>query len=543
MGRRINHCTYRDFSHYSALIRQARTHSVEEQNMNTLNLKPGQLTLADLRAAYQAPVHLTLDASAHQAIDASVACVNQIIAEGRTAYGINTGFGLLASTCIANADLEKLQRSLVLSHAAGIGEPLSDAMVRLIMLLKINSLARGFSGIRRKVIDALIALVNAEVYPHIPLKGSVGASGDLAPLAHMSLVLLGESQARYKGEWLPATEALAIAGLEPMTLAAKEGLALLNGTQVSTAYALRGLFEAEDLYAAASVCGALSVEALLGSRSPFDARIHAARGQRGQIDAAAAFRHLLGDSSEIGRSHAACDKVQDPYSLRCQPQVMGACLTQLRQAAEVLGVEANAVSDNPLVFAAEGEVISGGNFHAEPVAMAADNIALAIAEIGSLSERRISLMMDKHMSQLPPFLVANGGVNSGFMIAQVTAAALASENKALSHPHSVDSLPTSANQEDHVSMAPAAGKRLWDMAANTRGVLAVEWLGACQGLDFREGLKSTPALEQARQALRAKVPYYVEDRFFAPDIAAADELLAERVLTPLLPAGMLPSVG
>jgi histidine ammonia-lyase len=543
MGRRINHCTYRDFSHYSALIRQARTHSVEEQNMNTLNLKPGQLTLADLRAAYQAPVHLTLDASAHEAIDASVACVNQIIAEGRTAYGINTGFGLLASTRIANDDLEKLQRSLVLSHAAGIGEPLSDAMVRLIMLLKINSLARGFSGIRRKVIDALIALVNAEVYPHIPLKGSVGASGDLAPLAHMSLVLLGESQARYKGEWLPATEALAIAGLEPMTLAAKEGLALLNGTQVSTAYALRGLFEAEDLYAAASVCGALSVEALLGSRSPFDARIHAARGQRGQIDAAAAFRHLLGDSSEIGRSHAACDKVQDPYSLRCQPQVMGACLTQLRQAAEVLGIEANAVSDNPLVFAAEGEVISGGNFHAEPVAMAADNIALAIAEIGSLSERRISLMMDKHMSQLPPFLVANGGVNSGFMIAQVTAAALASDNKALSHPHSVDSLPTSANQEDHVSMAPGAGKRLWEMAANTRGILAVEWLGACQGLDFREGLKSTPALEQARQTLRAKVPYYVEDRFFAPDIAAADELLAERVLTPLLPAGMLPSVG
>lgn len=543
MGRRINHCKHRDSSHYSALIRQARTHPVEEQNMTTLNLKPGQLTLADLRAAYQAPVHLTLDASAHQAIDASVACVNQIIAEGRTAYGINTGFGLLASTRIANADLEKLQRSLVLSHAAGIGEPLSDAMVRLIMLLKINSLARGFSGIRRQVIEALIALVNAEVYPHIPLKGSVGASGDLAPLAHMSLVLLGESQARHKGEWLPASEALAIAGLEPMTLAAKEGLALLNGTQVSTAYALRGLFEAEDLYAAASVCGALSVEALLGSRSPFDARIHAARGQRGQIDAAAAFRHLLGDSSEIGRSHAACDKVQDPYSLRCQPQVMGACLTQLRQAAEVLSVEANAVSDNPLVFAAEGEVISGGNFHAEPVAMAADNIALAIAEIGALSERRISLMMDKHMSQLPPFLVANGGVNSGFMIAQVTAAALASENKALAHPHSVDSLPTSANQEDHVSMAPAAGKRLWDMAANTRGVLAVEWLGACQGLDFREGLKSTPALEQARQALRAKVPYYVEDRFFAPDIAAADALLAERVLTPLLPAGMLPSVG
>ncbi|KJH79506.1 histidine ammonia-lyase [Pseudomonas sp. KSR10] len=509
--------------------------------MSLFNLIPGQLTLGQLRAAYHDPLKLRLDDSAHTAIEASVACVNAIISEGRTAYGINTGFGLLASTRIASEDLEKLQRSLVLSHAAGIGEPLDDAMVRLVMLLKVNSLARGFSGIRLRVIEALIALINAEVYPHIPLKGSVGASGDLAPLAHMSLVLLGEGRARYQGQWLPAREALAIAGLEPMTLAAKEGLALLNGTQVSTAYALRGLFEAEDLFAAATVCGSLTVEAALGSRAPFDARIHAARGQRGQIDAANAYRHLLGDSSEVGHSHQGCDKVQDPYSLRCQPQVMGACLTQLRQAADVLAVEANAVSDNPLVFAAEGDVISGGNFHAEPVAMAADNIALAIAEIGALSERRISLMMDKHMSQLPPFLVANGGVNSGFMIAQVTAAALASENKALAHPHSVDSLPTSANQEDHVSMAPAAGKRLWEMAANTRGVLAIEWLGACQGLDFREGLKSSSLLERARQVLRAKVPYYVEDRFFAPDIAAADALLAERVLNPLMPSGMLPS--
>ncbi|ESW36820.1 aromatic amino acid lyase, partial [Pseudomonas taiwanensis] len=277
-------------------------------------------------------------------------------------------------------------------------------------------------------------------------------------------------------------------------------------------------------------------------RSPFDARIHEVRGQRGQIDTAACFRDLLGDSSEVSLSHKNCDKVQDPYSLRCQPQVMGACLTQLRQAAEVLGIEANAVSDNPLVFAAEGDVISGGNFHAEPVAMAADNIALAIAEIGSLSERRISLMMDKHMSQLPPFLVENGGVNSGFMIAQVTAAALASENKALSHPHSVDSLPTSANQEDHVSMAPAAGKRLWEMAENTRGVLAIEWLGACQGLDLRKGLKTSAKLEQARQALRSEVPHYDRDRFFAPDIEKAVELLAKGRLTGLLPAGVLPSL-
>ncbi|MBC2654677.1 histidine ammonia-lyase [Pseudomonas sp. MSSRFD41] len=511
-------------------------------NVTALNLIPGQLSLAQLRAIYQQPLSLTLDDSASAQIDASVACVEQILAEKRTAYGINTGFGLLASTRIASADLENLQRSLVLSHAAGVGEPISDDLVRLIMVLKVNSLSRGYSGIRRQVIDALIALINAEVYPHIPLKGSVGASGDLAPLAHMSLVLLGEGKARYKGQWLDAPAALKVAGLAPLTLAAKEGLALLNGTQVSTAFALRGLFEAEDLFAGALVCGGLTVEAVLGSRSPFDARIHAARGQRGQIDAAAAYRALLGEHSEVSASHQNCDKVQDPYSLRCQPQVMGACLTQLRQAAEVLVVEANAVSDNPLVFAAEGDVISGGNFHAEPVAMAADNLALAISEIGSLSERRISLMMDKHMSQLPPFLVANGGVNSGFMIAQVTAAALASENKALAHPHSVDSLPTSANQEDHVSMAPAAGKRLWEMAENTRGILAVEWLAACQGLDLREGLKSSPALEHARATLREQVAYYEKDRFFAPDINAASDLLASRCLTGLLPAGLLPSL-
>jgi len=432
--------------------------------MQIFNLIPGQLTLKQLRQLWKAPHQITLDNSAYPAIEASVNCVNQIIAEDRTAYGINTGFGLLASTRIAAADLEKLQRSLVLSHAAGVGEALDDDLVRLIMLLKVNSLARGFSGIRLKVLEALIALINAEVYPHIPLKGSVGASGDLAPLAHMSLVLLGESKARYQGKWLPAIEALKIAGLKPLTLAAKEGLALLNGTQVSTAYALRGFWQAEDMYAAAIVCGSLSVEAMLGSRSPFDARIHEVRGQPGQIDAAAAFRHLLGTSSEIGLSHEECSKVQDPYSLRCQPQVMGACLTQLRQAGAVLQIEANAVSDNPLVFADGGDVISGGNFHAEPVAMAADNIALALAEIGALSERRISLMMDKHMSQLPPFLVENGGVNSGFMIAQVTAAALACDNQALAHPASVNSLPTSAGQEDHVSMAPNAGKRLWSMA-------------------------------------------------------------------------------
>ena len=503
--------------------------------MNTMTLTPGHLSFAQLRDIWQQPVKLSLDAGAIDAINASVACVNNIVAEGRTAYGINTGFGLLAQTRIATEDLQNLQRSLVLSHAAGVGEALDDAMVRLIMVLKINSLARGFSGIRLSVIEALIALVNAEVYPLIPAKGSVGASGDLAPLAHMSLTLLGEGKARWQGEWLPATDALKKAGLEPITLEAKEGLALLNGTQASTAFALRGLIEAQELFASATVCGALTTEAVLGSRRPFDARIHAARGQRGQIDAATLYRHVLTDSSALSQSHHNCEKVQDPYSLRCQPQVMGACLTQMRQVMDVLLVEANAVSDNPLVFAEEGDVISGGNFHAEPVAMAADNLALAIAEIGSLSERRIALMMDKHMSQLPPFLVKNGGVNSGFMIAQVTAAALASENKALAHPHSVDSLPTSANQEDHVSMAPAAGRRLWEMAANTRGVIAVEWLAACQGIDLREGLTSSPLLEQARQALREQVAHYTQDRFFAPDIECATELLAQGTLLQLLP--------
>ena len=503
--------------------------------MNTMTLTPGQLSFTQLREIWQQPVKLNLDAGAIDAINASVACVNNIVAEGRTAYGINTGFGLLAQTRIATEDLQNLQRSLVLSHAAGVGEALDDAMVRLIMVLKINSLARGFSGIRLSVIEALIALVNAEVYPLIPAKGSVGASGDLAPLAHMSLTLLGEGKARWQGEWLSATDALKKAGLEPITLEAKEGLALLNGTQASTAFALRGLIEAQELFASATVCGALTTEAVLGSRRPFDARIHAARGQRGQIDAATLYRHVLTDSSALSQSHHNCEKVQDPYSLRCQPQVMGACLTQMRQVMDVLLVEANAVSDNPLVFAEEGDVISGGNFHAEPVAMAADNLALAIAEIGSLSERRIALMMDKHMSQLPPFLVKNGGVNSGFMIAQVTAAALASENKALAHPHSVDSLPTSANQEDHVSMAPAAGRRLWEMAANTRGVIAVEWLAACQGIDLREGLTSSPLLEQARQALRDQVAHYTQDRFFAPDIECATELLAQGTLLQLLP--------
>lgn len=506
-----------------------------------LDLQAGELTLAQCREVFKRPTRLTLSQSHDAAINASVDCVNQIVKTEKTTYGINTGFGLLAQTRIQNSDLQQLQKSLVLSHSTGVGEPISDDLVRLIMVLKINSLARGYSGIRRVVLDALIALINHEVYPAIPAKGSVGASGDLAPLAHMSALLLGEGKARYKGEWLNAKDALHVANLTPLTLMPKEGLALLNGTQVSTAYALKGLFFAEELYAAGSVCGALSVEASMGSRTPFDARIHAVRGQQGQIDAAQIYRTLLGEESEISRSHADCDKVQDPYSLRCQPQVMGACLQQIRFAGSVLLTEANAVSDNPLVFAQEGDILSGGNFHAEPVAMVADNLALAIAEIANLSERRVSLLMDKHLSQLPPFLVNNGGVNSGFMIAQVTSAALASENKALAHPHSVDTIPTSANQEDHVSMAPAAGRRLWEMAENTRYLLAIEWLAACQGLDFRQGKKSSPVLEDARSALREHIPFYDSDRFFSPDIELAATLLKNNLFWSVIPKGMLPS--
>ncbi|RDL45726.1 histidine ammonia-lyase [Marinomonas piezotolerans] len=510
--------------------------------MFELTIKPGHLTLNDLRQISRRHVKLTLDDSAIPDIQASTQVVNDVIAENRTVYGINTGFGLLANTRIAPEDLDELQRSIVLSHAAGIGELMDDKTVKMIMALKVNSLARGFSGIRLEVIQALLTLINKEVYPCIPKKGSVGASGDLAPLAHMSTILLGEGKARYRGEVISGQAALSIAGLEPIALAPKEGLALLNGTQASTAFALEGLFEAEDLFASATVCGSLSVEAALGSRSPFDARIHEVRGHQTQMDAAAAFRHLLGDSSELGDSHQGCEKVQDPYSLRCQPQVMGACLEQIRSTAKVLCVEANSVSDNPLVFAEQGDIISGGNFHAEPVAMAADNLALAIAEIGSLSERRMALLIDSNLSKLPPFLVDNGGVNSGFMIAQVTAAALASENKTYAHPASVDSLPTSANQEDHVSMATFAARRLKDMAENTRGILAVEILSAVQGLDFRAPLKSSKRLENVRATLRARVPFYDKDRYFAPDIEKANELLQEAVHNEIMPQGLLPSL-
>lgn len=511
--------------------------------ISKLKIVPGKLTLAQLRAVNRYNgIEYSLDENAFDEINKSAEAVQQVIKDDRVVYGINTGFGLLANTRIKTDELELLQRSIVLSHSAGFGEYMEDSTVRLMMILKINSLSRGFSGIRLKVIQALITLLNAEVYPCVPKKGSVGASGDLAPLSHMVLPLLGEGEMSYQDEVIPAIEGLKIAGLEPVTLAAKEGLALLNGTQASTAFALEGLFHAEDLYAAGTVIGAISVEAAMGSRAPFDDRVHQVRGQKGQIDAAMAYRKILTNSSEICESHLDCEKVQDPYSLRCQPQVMGACLTQIRQAAEVLHVEANGVTDNPLIFANEGDFISAGNFHAEPVAMAADNLALAIAEIGSLSERRMALLIDSSLSKLPPFLVDNGGVNSGFMIAQVTSAALASENKTLAHPASVDSIPTSANQEDHVSMACFAGRRLVDMSENTNGVLAVEYLAAVQGLDFRTPLQGSKIIEQAKEILRKTVSFYDKDRYFAPDIVEASAIISDGDLNQFMPENLLPSL-
>jgi len=494
---------------------------------STLNLNPGQLTLADLRSVWLQPVAVALSAAARPAIEASAGAIRAIVNQGDAAYGINTGFGKLAKTRIPDAQLEQLQRNLILSHPVGTGEPMSDATVRLVVLMKAASLARGYSGVRPVVIDSLLALLNAGVMPVIPVKGSVGASGDLAPLSHMTLALMGEGPVRVNGQLRPASEALQAAGIQPLVLAAKEGLALINGTQVSTALALHGLFMAERLLEAGTVIGALCVDAAKGSDAPFDPRIHAVRGQPGQIAQAGAIRALL-QGSQIRHSHLDNDeRVQDPYSLRCQPQVMGACRDLIANAARTLLIEANAVTDNPLVFTDTQEVLSGGNFHAEPVAFAADTLALAIAEIGAISERRIALLIDSTVSGLPPFLVDNAGLNSGFMIAHVTAAALASENKSHAHPASVDSLPTSANQEDHVSMATFAGRRLGEMAENTATILGIEWLAAAQGVDFHRPLATSPRLSITHAKLREQVRFYGEDRLFAPDIEAARQLVLQ----------------
>ncbi|MEI2603333.1 histidine ammonia-lyase [Erwinia aphidicola] len=502
-------------------------------------LTPGKVDLATLKAIYRGGVKLALDEPSRSRIQQASATVDAIVSSGKVTYGINTGFGKLAQTTIPNERLAELQRNLVLSHSVGLGELLPDDVARVIMATKVISLSRGHSGIRIELVDGLISLFNAGVMPCIPEKGSVGASGDLAPLAHLSLMLLGEGEVRVAGKLMPATQGLALAGLEPFVLGPKEGLALLNGTQVSTALALRGLFEAENAFAAGLVAGSLSLEAIKGSLKPFDHRIHEARGQQGQIDVAAAVSALL-EGSDILPSHANCGRVQDPYSIRCVPQVMGACLDNLNHAAKVLQIEANAASDNPLVFTDTGEVISGGNFHAEPVAFAADIIALAVAEIGAISERRLALMLDTGLSGLPPFLVNDGGVNSGFMIAQVTAAALASENKSLAHPGSVDSLPTSANQEDHVSMATYAARRLGAMCFNTAAVVGIEAMAAAQGIDFHRPLRSSPQLEQVLASIRQRVPYLEKDRLMAPDIEQM-RLWASQDTWPEMIAALLPA--
>ncbi len=489
--------------------------------MTTETIRPGAMSLSTLRAIARDRLRVCVHADARPGVEASARTVEEILAKGATVYGINTGFGKLAHTSIPTDKLNELQRNLVLSHSTGVGELLDDDAVRLVLALKVASLARGHSGVRWSVIEALQRLIERDVLPCVPAKGSVGASGDLAPLAHVAALLLGVGAARIDGRQVAAPDALRHAELEPLQLGPKEGLALLNGTQVSTALALQGLFAAEDACAAALVAGALSVEAVMGSHRAFDSRIQELRGQPGQVDVAEALRHLLAGSA-IVEAHADCDRVQDPYSLRCQPQVMGACLDHLRFAAGVLQREANAVTDNPLVFAQANDVLSGGNFHAQPVAMAADGLALVLAETGALSERRIALLMDQTLTAgLPPFLAAGSGVHSGLMIAHVTAAALASENKTLAHPASVDSLPTSANQEDHVSMATFAARRLSEMADNTSAILGIELIAAAEGIEFRRPLTTSTALETAMTALRTRVPRIDADRFLAPDLAAA----------------------
>lgn len=497
--------------------------------------------LTDLRSAWRQPLTVELGINARHRIAESNEFINEVVAGGKQVYGVNTGFGQLAQVRIGNDELAHLQENLVRSHAVGVGDDLDDDIVRLIMLMKVIALAEGNSGVRVELVDAICALINHNIYPRIPSQGSVGASGDLAPLAHLAGVLIGVGEARVGGTVVPAELALEQAGLEPVRLAPKEGLALLNGTQVSTALALAAVFRTEHILAASLVAGAMASDAIKGSDTPFDKRIQSARGHGGQIAVAGVLRELM-NGSDIRASHLECDRVQDPYSIRCQPQVAGACLDVLRHVCRVIETEANAVTDNPLVFADSRAVLSGGNFHAEPVALAADYLALAIAEIGALSERRIALLIDKNLSGLPAFLVDEGGLNSGFMMAQVTAAALASENKSTAHPASVDSIPTSANQEDHVSMATFAARRLHPMIDNVASIVAIELLAAAQGIEFHHPRKSSAALEQVIAALRRVSPAYSEDRSLSADIARVAAMIDDGNFCPYA-GSILPSMA
>jgi histidine ammonia-lyase len=497
--------------------------------MNSVILSGGNVSLAQWRAVYRG-ADVSLDPASGPAIAASAAAVERILARGEPVYGINTGFGKLASVRIAAEDLATLQRNIVLSHAAGTGEPSPVAIVRLMIALKLASLSQGASGIAPATIALMEKMLARGLTPVVPAQGSVGASGDLAPLAHMAAAMIGVGEMYVDGQRMPAEAALAGAGLAPLKLGPKEGLALLNGTQFSCANALAGLFETEILFRSALVTGALSTEAARGSDAPFDPRIHILRGHAGQIAVGDALRGLM-HGSAIRASHLVGDtRVQDPYCLRCQPQVMGAALDILRQAASTLTIEANGVTDNPLIFSDTDEALSGGNFHAEPVAFAADIIALAICEIGSIAERRIAMLVDPALSGLPAFLTPKPGLNSGFMIPQVTAAALVSENKQRAYPASVDSIPTSANQEDHVSMAAHGSRRLLAMAENATAVIGIEALAAAQGCDFHSPLRSSAALEAARAAVRAQVSHLDDDRHFHPDMEAANRLVRSGAL-------------
>ncbi|MFK4871580.1 histidine ammonia-lyase [Novosphingobium sp. ZW T3_23] len=509
--------------------------------MNDILLTPGDIALDQWRAVYRG-AGVKLDPACAPLVAESAAAVARILAKGEPVYGINTGFGKLASVRIGDEDLATLQRNIVLSHAAGTGEPSPVPVIRLMMALKLASLAQGASGVRPETVALLEAMLAKGLTPVVPSQGSVGASGDLAPLSHMAATMIGVGEIMLKGERLPAAEALARAGLSPLELGPKEGLALLNGTQFSTANALAGLFEAELLFRSALVTGALSTEAAKGSDTPFDPRIHALRRHSGQIEVADALRGLMAGSA-IRASHVENDaRVQDPYCLRCQPQVMGAALDVLRQAATTLEIEANGVSDNPLIFPEADEALSGGNFHAEPVAFAADMIALAVCEIGSISERRIAMLVDPALSGLPAFLTPRPGLNSGFMIPQVTAAALVSENKQRAYPASVDSIPTSANQEDHVSMAAHGARRLLSMVENATAVIGIELLAAAQGIEFHAPLTSSTWLEAARGVLRAEVPALDDDRHFHPDMEAANRLIRSGALADTA-AGLLPAIS
>ena len=495
-----------------------------------ITLTPGRATLADWRAVADGAA-VQLDPAAMPAIEAGARAVEAIIAKGAPVYGINTGLGKLASVHIASNDLATLQRNIVLSHAAGVGEPMRATTVRLMMALKLASLGRGASGVRPRTVEMLEAMLKRDVVPIIPSQGSAGASGDLAPLAHLTAAMLGVGEVQLAGKRMPAAAGLARAGLAPIVLGPKEGLALLNGTQFSTAAALVSLFAIERVFQAALVTGALSTDAAKGSDTPFDARIHALRGHRGQIEVAAALCALMAGSS-IRVSHLVNDdRVQDPYCLRCQPQVMGAVLDLLRHAAATLMTEANGVTDNPLIFAESNEALSGGNFHAEPVAFAADILAIAVCEIGSLSERRIALLNNPTLSGLPAFLTPQPGLNSGFMVAQAAAAALVAENKQCAHPASVNSIPTSANQEDHVSMSAHGARRLAAMAENGANIVAIELLAAAQGCDFHTPMTSSAPLERVRARLRERVLKLDHDRYLAPDITVAADIVRSGGLT------------